>query len=200
MNPKINKLIRKGGDPVLKQVAVAVTPGENIESLLDLMQTVCKKSKTGVGLAAPQVGVSKRVIFLLCADDKGTVRGRFMINPEITRQSTQTVVDEEGCLSFPGIVKRIARPTWVEVKSEDDKRRPRTEKLHGFAARVFFHEYDHIQGICKVGDPDYLPDEIDDAGETIKASPKIASHYASRRRNQSSAALLMMAAVGLSAK
>jgi peptide deformylase len=169
MNP--DKYLRKHGDPVLRTVCAPVEPGEPLPFMLT-MEKVCKKTKTGVGLAAPQIGVTKRVIFLNCADAKGTVRGRFMINPVIVAASQEQNVKSEGCLSFPGVFKNIARPDWIEVEYLDERRRPRKERAHGFPARVICHEVDHLDGVCKVGDPDY-PDD----GETTakRNAPRLAA-------------------------
>lgn len=169
MNP--DKYLRKHNDPVLRTPCAPIEPGEPLP-FMETMERVCKKTRIGVGLAAPQIGVSKRVIFLNCADGKGTVRGRFMLNPVVTGASEATNVKSEGCLSFPGVYKNIARPDWVDVDYLDERRRPRKERAHGFLARVICHEVDHLDGICKVGDPDYPAD-----GETTASrhSPRLAA-------------------------
>jgi peptide deformylase len=144
--------------PVLKRVCDPVEAGENIADLADLMERVCRKSKIGVGLAAPQVGVSKRVIFLLVP--AATVRGEILINPEITKASDVTALGTEGCLSFPGVEKVIRRPVSIIVRyTMHPSRKPHARRFDGFAARVVCHEIDHLNGICRVGD-DSPPDGV----------------------------------------
>jgi peptide deformylase len=161
---KADRRIRTGDDPVLKQVAAPVLPGENIAPLMESMEWACKKSKIGVGLAAPQVGVSKRVIFLYCRDSRGSVKGRFLINPVILHASEETDVEKEGCLSYPGIRKAIRRHRAVTVEYLNERRVTRTLDSSWFEARVIQHEMDHLEGVCKVGDPDYPPDDESRSG------------------------------------
>lgn len=155
---KTDHYIRTGGDPILKTACAPAELGEDLSSLMALMERVCKKSRTGVGLAAPQVGVAKRVIFVYCRDRRGTVRGRFLINPMIVKASESTEVEEEGCLSYPGVRKPIRRHRSVTVEYLDERRTPRSLESFGFEARVIQHEVDHLDGVCKVGDPDYPAD------------------------------------------
>lgn len=154
---KAERIIRTGDDPVLKQVCEPVAPGEPL-LFLETMAQVCKRLN-GAGLAAPQIGVTKRVIFVNCRDAKGSIRRRFMINPVITAQSEHTAVGQEGCLSYPGVWKHIARPVEITVEYLDEKRVQRRETLADWPARVVCHEVDHLNGICKVGDPNY-PDDV----------------------------------------
>lgn len=161
MSPKIDKLIRKGGDPVLKQVCAPLVRGDDV-SFFETMQRVCKKAP-GVGLAAPQIGVAKRVIYTLAPYEKGSpIVGQLWINPTIVSMSERTDVYEEGCLSYPGIFKRIRRPVEIRISYYDTNWRfiP-NEPVWGFCARVVQHEIDHLDGICKVGDPTYLADEAE---------------------------------------
>lgn len=157
------QLLRFGNDPVLKMVCVPVAPGEPLADLMDLMQRAIKQGSNGVGLAAPQVGISKRVIFTKCRDWRGTVRGRFFINPEIFELSVRTEVEKEGCLSFPGVYKAVRRPVQIILRYEDERRFVRTQGFLDFHARVIQHEIDHLNGICKVGDPTYPADKKTDA-------------------------------------
>jgi peptide deformylase len=151
---KSRKLLVPSDHPALKQVCRPVAPGEYLEPLFDRMRKACK-TNDGVGLAAPQVGDTRAVIFTLCADACGTVKGRFMVNPKITHYSQETDISVEGCLSYPGIHKRIKRSRTIEITYEDERRRERRTTAHGFEARVIQHEYDHCSGICRVGDPAY---------------------------------------------
>lgn len=152
---RAQRLIRTGADPILKTPCVPVAPGENLSELFADMEFVCKRLK-GVGLAAPQVGSNKQVIYLL-TNLSVSVRGVFMLNPELISVSAETNVQDEGCLSYPGIFKAIARPNSVRIRYETPTRERKERELHGYAARVFCHEFDHLQGICKVGDSSYPP-------------------------------------------
>ena len=115
------------------------------------------KSEKGVGLAAPQVGESLRIIVVLL-DGKNTVP---MINPDITDHSYETECGEEGCLSLPGKWGQVQRYKTILVKYIDEKGEKRILKLEGFNARVAQHEIDHLDGILFT---DYLKieDEIQD--------------------------------------
>ncbi|MDR0844313.1 MAG: peptide deformylase [Tannerella sp.] len=105
----------------------------------------------GVGLAAPQVGRSIRLLVLdadTLTDDYPECKGfkRTMINPEIVEASDETIVKEEGCLSFPGIHEKVARAAEIRVRYLDAHFTSREETLKGFAARVVQHECEHLEG------------------------------------------------------
>jgi peptide deformylase len=105
----------------------------------------------GVGLAAPQIGRSIRLLVLdadTLSDDypECKVFKRAMINPEIVEKSDETIVQEEGCLSFPGIHEKVSRAAEIRVRYLDEHFTPREEILKGFAARVVQHEYEHLEG------------------------------------------------------
>ena len=99
------------------------------------------KKYDGVGLAANQVGLDAQ-IFIMGEDKPMTI-----INPVITEVSANQVEMTEGCLSFPGLFMNIKRPDAVGVKYLDRQQKECIIKLEGFHARVFLHEYDHLQGI-----------------------------------------------------
>jgi len=110
---------------------------ENISSeMFDIM-----KKYEGVGLAANQVGIDAQ-IFIMGEDKPMTI-----INPLVTEVSTNQVEMMEGCLSFPGLFMKVKRPDIVGVKYLDTQQKECIIKLEGFHARVFLHEYDHLQGI-----------------------------------------------------
>lgn len=132
------------GDEVLKEKARPVpkiTP--NILKLLDNMADTMYHAR-GVGLAAPQVGVSKRVIVLDAGE--GLLE---LINPEILSCSGQET-DTEGCLSIPGIAGDVTRAAEVEVKGLDRQGRELTFKAAGYLARILQHEIDHLDGVLFV--------------------------------------------------
>jgi len=107
--------------------------------VLDMIETM--NTYKGVGLAAPQVGVLKRII-VIKIDDKDIP----LINPLITGKSKETDLLEEGCLSLPGRSLEIKRFTGVDVKALDIDGNELNIKLEGLVARIFQHELDHLDG------------------------------------------------------
>ncbi len=135
--------VRKYGDPILRRRAEPVsevTP--EIRAILhDMIDTMY--CEVGVGLAAPQVGISLRL--MVVDDEKG--RGpRALVNPEIVDQGGR-VVAEEGCLSIPGIFAPVARAEWVRLEAQDEEGQPVTVETKGLYARVIQHEMDHLDGV-----------------------------------------------------
>jgi peptide deformylase len=104
----------------------------------------------GVGLAAPQVNVSERVIVVEFGDEEDeTVPPKLyvVVNPEITRFSRETEMGVEGCLSIPGLVGEVERYLSVTVKGQNRRGHPIRIKAKGWLARIFQHEIDHVNGI-----------------------------------------------------
>ncbi len=127
-----NSVLRKKCEKVKE-----ITP--EIKKLVEDMIETMKKEQ-GVGLAAPQVGVSKRVII---AETENGVKE--FINPKILKKSKETEIMEEGCLSFPDLRLKIKRWKEVEIESLDgDGKKIKTE---GILARILQHEIDHLNGI-----------------------------------------------------
>ena len=99
----------------------------------------------GVGLSANQIGISERVfIMVLNMETEETIT---CFNPRIIKRYDDDVWCEEGCLSFPDKIINIKRPDRVVVKYEDEDKKDHKIKLSGMAARVFLHEFDHLEGI-----------------------------------------------------
>ncbi|MRX73350.1 peptide deformylase [Bacillus lacus] len=97
----------------------------------------------GVGLAAPQVGICKRVAIVDIGDETGTIE---LINPEVIEEKgTQT--GPEGCLSFPGLFGEVARSQFVKVSAMNRKGKPFVIEATGFLARALQHEIDHLNGV-----------------------------------------------------
>jgi peptide deformylase len=140
------RIIRKTGDPVLREAArdvKEITP--QILALLDDMVDTMADAE-GVGLAAPQVGISKRLIIVDVRDEHGLLK---MINPVIvSRQGKET--DIEGCLSFPGIVGEVERDEQVTVQALGADGRQLEICAVGLLARALQHEIDHLDGILLV--------------------------------------------------
>ena len=135
--------VRKYGDPVLRRRAKAVetvTP-ELKRIIADMVDTMY--DEVGLGLAAPQVGVSLRL--MVVGDDDGR-DARALINPVIAEEGGE-VVAEEGCLSIPGVFAPVRRAEWVRLEAQDEAGRPVSITARGLRARVFQHEMDHLDGV-----------------------------------------------------
>jgi len=140
------------GQPVLRQVAEDI--GQDYPELPKLIQdmwdTLAKSD--GIGLAAPQVGLSIRLIVIdltPLAEDMPQYADfrRTYINPYIEEyDDTETDVSEEGCLSLPGIHEKIRRPTRVRLTWQDEDFQQHDEWIDGYLARVVQHEVDHLDG------------------------------------------------------
>lgn len=137
-------------EEVLRQKGKVIeTFDEDLQDLIDDMVETMRDAP-GVGLAAPQVGLSKRVIVIEFGDeeDKDIPKQLFvLVNPEIIEKSQETVAGIEGCLSVPGLVGEVDRAKVVTVKGLDQYGKPRKIRAQGWLARIFQHEIDHINGI-----------------------------------------------------
>jgi len=135
--------IVKYGEPVLTQPAREVNEFNlDLEKLVFEMHDAMVRDH-GMGLAAPQVGVSLRV-FIVGIDGEPL---RVFINPKITAASEETSEYEEGCLSFPGLYFNVTRPAAVDIEAVDVRGRPFKLNADGILARVIQHEYDHLDGV-----------------------------------------------------
>jgi peptide deformylase len=156
-------------DPVLRRKARPVsTFDKNLLTLVDdMIETM--RAAPGVGLAAPQVGVSERVIVVEYAEPpeepdeapapdsgegepapaKPPVKPKLyvMVNPEIVKTSSELVTGVEGCLSIPGLVGEVERYSTVHIKGLNRRGQPMKVKAEGWLARIFQHEIDHINGV-----------------------------------------------------
>tara|TARA_R100000664_G_C2670302_1_gene82635 strand:- start:143 stop:586 length:444 start_codon:yes stop_codon:yes gene_type:complete len=99
----------------------------------------------GIGLSANQIGIWERVFVMIRDVEYNEIITCF--NPRILKESRKKVCMEEGCLSYPDLFLDIVRPESVVVKYEDENKKLHKVKLDGLAARVFQHEYDHMEGI-----------------------------------------------------
>jgi peptide deformylase len=135
--------VRRYGDPVLRRRAEPVgeiTPEirKLVEDMVDTMY-----DEVGIGLAAPQVGVSLRLIVV---GDEGGQGVRALVNPLLVDQGGQATA-EEGCLSIPGVFAQVTRADWVRVEAHDLEGRPLRLEGRGLLARVLQHEMDHLDGV-----------------------------------------------------
>ncbi len=134
--------IKEYGEPVLREKAIPIK--EIIPEILNLIKDMAETmyADSGVGLAAPQVGVSKRII-LVDGEEDGLI---VLINPMII-QSEGEVVEEEGCLSVPGIYSKVKRLSKVTVKALNENGDSIEITKEGLIARALQHEIDHLDGI-----------------------------------------------------
>ena len=171
----------KFGDPVLKSSASPVTEFDDrlaveAERMIGLM-----RDAIGVGLAATQLGVLRRMlVFQVGTDAVPTV----LVNPEIEWRSEDLATAEEGCLSIPGVVVDVERPLFVRAHAVDVHGDPLTVEASGLEARVIQHEVDHLDGVLMLDRTEkdqrkgalkalreggtYAPGEPEDAGDEAK--------------------------------
>ncbi len=152
---KINKdkllKIRIIGDKTLRLTADPVTEfNQELKDFVDSL-TYTMYVTDGVGLAAPQVGVSKRifVVDFYWAQEGAVKKPRVFINPEITF-SEGLITHEEGCLSVPDVFEKVKRPNHIKIKAQDINGNFFEEDFEEFPAVVFQHEFDHLNGILFV--------------------------------------------------
>lgn len=137
--------------PVLRRVADDVELNrETLDALKDDMFETLDASG-GIGLAAPQIGKSIRVVVIdlnVLADDLPEYRGfrHAFYNAHILETAGDTDTMEEGCLSLPGISEKVSRPTRIHVEYYDEEFRHHDEWVGGYLARVMQHEFDHLEG------------------------------------------------------
>ncbi|MFA6090444.1 MAG: peptide deformylase [Candidatus Gracilibacteria bacterium] len=137
---------------ILRTKSEAVTPAELRKYTRladDMVKYIKDPDNGGVGLAAPQIGVNKRIIsvsLLRDADDEN-YRTIAMINPEITEHTDEVECDNEGCLSIPGEHGDVDRWKRIKVSYIDTSLRPQSILLSGLAARIVQHEVDHLDGV-----------------------------------------------------
>jgi peptide deformylase len=139
------RIIRKDTDPVLRKKAKEIkeiTPAI-LRLLADMAETM--DAANGVGLAAPQVGIEKRIVLVKIGKNELLE----LINPVILKQSGDEV-DVEGCLSFPGLYGEVQRALEVEVEALDRHGKKKKIKGTGLLARALQHEIDHLEGVLFV--------------------------------------------------
>jgi peptide deformylase len=137
--------IRRYGDPVLKSKATPVTTFD--DALRQQVQRMggLMHDALGVGLAAPQIGISQRLLVYQVGHDAPLVA---LVNPEIEWSSKgDEEIGEEGCLSIPGIAVDVERPVHVRVRAQDEHGETRVVEASGLEARVIQHEMDHLDGV-----------------------------------------------------
>lgn len=137
--------IVKYGDPVLRKKSRVVEKfdGKLSDLIDDMIQTM--NNAEGVGLAAVQVGILKRVVIVDVGE--GPIE---LVNPEIIEESKEKQITPEGCLSLPGQSGNTVRPMTVKVKAQDRNGKWYIHKGTGLKAKAFCHEIDHLDGVLYI--------------------------------------------------
>ena len=133
------------GDEILRKKCREVTEvNDRIrETMGDMLETM--RDSMGVGIAAPQVGIMRRMFIA----EPEPERVYFMINPVILEQSGSQI-DNEGCLSVPGMMGDVERPDYIKIEALDLDGNKQVYEFYDFDARVMCHEYDHLDGILYI--------------------------------------------------
>lgn len=147
------------GDPVLRKVADTIDAAyPDLEKLITNMKETMYNA-SGVGLAAPQIGKAIRLFLIdaspfaeddnLSEEERTVLKSfnRVFINPKILEEEGEEWIFNEGCLSIPDVREDVSRQPKITIEYQDENFTVHTETLEGLAARVFQHEYDHIEGI-----------------------------------------------------
>jgi peptide deformylase len=140
-------------DPILRKVA---SPVERVDDALrrlmdDMLATMY--DAPGIGLAAPQVGISRRVIVMDPAKDEEPNQPLFMVNPRIITRGEELRLHEEGCLSIPDVTAEVERPARTRVSFLTREGEPGEVELEGIWSTLVQHEIDHLNGVLFI---DYL--------------------------------------------
>ena len=145
------------------------TPANRIVKVDDSIRKLAKDmlitmySAKGIGLAAPQVGVQKRILVIDLNFEDPDAPPNVFINPEIISSSSSLDTYEEGCLSIPGVYLNVLRPSSIKLSYRDEMGRPKKMNAEGLMARCIQHEIDHLNGILfvdKVTDQDELKRQL----------------------------------------
>jgi peptide deformylase len=157
---------------IVSQPVEEITP-EVKQIIRDLLDTLRKNERPGVGLAAPQIGKNLRIIVLETdgyqrenGDLVDVIPRTVLINPVIKKYSNEKVEIEEGCLSVPNLLGPVTRPKKIRVEATDENGKKICINTAGFLARVLQHEIDHLNGILFI-------DLVEDKSRLIKIDEKI---------------------------
>jgi peptide deformylase len=139
--------VRKWGDPVLKSRARAVDRFDDaLQAEVNYMRGIMHDAY-GVGLAAPQIGTSNRVLVYRVQPESPIIA---LVNPEVEWMGKETEVVEEGCLSLPNVHVDVERPVHVRARAVDEHGEPMIIEASGLEARVLQHEIDHLDGVLMI--------------------------------------------------
>ena len=147
------------------------TPDNRIVKVDDAIRKLAKDmlitmySSKGIGLAAPQVGIQKRLLVIDLNFEDPNSPPMVFINPEIISSSATLDTYEEGCLSIPGVYLNVLRPSSIKLSYRDEMGRPKKMNADGLMARCIQHEIDHLNGVCfvdKVTDEEELKKQLNE--------------------------------------
>ena len=168
-NPPLE--IFKLGSDTLRIEAKRISKVDNqIRNLAkDMLQSMY--SAKGIGLAGPQVGISKELLVIDINFEDSAAEPLILINPEITAFGSTLNTYEEGCLSIPGVYLNVVRPSTIKLKFRDEMGRPRKMNADGLLARCIQHEVDHLKGVLfidRVTSKEELKKELTKEGYKMK--------------------------------
>ncbi len=152
----IRNVVLEGDEILRKQCREVSEVTDRIKMIMeDMLETM--RSQFGVGIAAPQVGIMRRMFVA----EPETGRVYYMINPVILEESGSQEGDE-GCLSVPGKIGTVTRPDYIKIEALDLDGEKKTYEFHDFDARVMCHEYDHLNGVLYIDKAVNIRDAEDD--------------------------------------
>ena len=155
----IRNVVLEGDEILRKQCREISEVTDRIKMTMeDMLETM--RNQFGVGLAAPQVGIMRRMF--VAEPEPGRVY--YMINPVILEESGSQEGDE-GCLSIPGKIGMVTRPDYIKIEALDLDGEKKTYEFHDFDARVMCHEYDHLNGVLYIDKAVNIRDAEDDYGD-----------------------------------
>jgi len=164
------KIYKLGHEALRTPASRIVKVDDSIRKLAQDMLITMYSAK-GIGLAAPQVGVHKRLLVIDLNFEDPNIPPNVFINPEIISSSATLDTYEEGCLSIPGVYLNVLRPSSIKLSYRDEMGRPKKMNIDGLMARCIQHEIDHLNGVCfvdKVTDEDELKKQLNE--NNFKAS------------------------------
>ena len=168
-NPPL-EIFKLGSETLRTQAKRISKVDSNIRDLAkDMLQSMY--SAKGIGLAGPQVGISKELLVIDINFEDSAAEPLILINPEITAFGSTLNTYEEGCLSIPGVYLNVVRPSTIKLKFRDEMGRPRKMNADGLLARCIQHEVDHLRGILfvdRVTSNDELKKELTKEGYNMK--------------------------------
>ena len=168
-NPPL-EIFKLGSETLRTQAKRISKVDSNIRDLAkDMLQSMY--SAKGIGLAGPQVGISKELLVIDINFEDSAAEPLILINPEITAFGSTLNTYEEGCLSIPGVYLNVVRPSTIKLKFRDEMGRPRKMNADGLLARCIQHEVDHLRGILfvdRVTSNEELKKELTKEGYNMK--------------------------------
>ncbi|MBX2805525.1 MAG: peptide deformylase [Hyphomicrobiales bacterium] len=137
-------------EPILRETAAPVEQidEDTLRLLDDMLETM--REAPGVGLAAPQIGLSRRIFVMDPSREEEDPTPYFILNPEILERGDELRVYEEGCLSMPGIYAEVSRPACILMRYVNRNGEQREDWFEGHAATIAQHEFDHLNGVMFV--------------------------------------------------